>query len=32
MDLKILTSAVMEIAEDRGIPQEKVIKIKIKKK
>lgn len=27
MDLKILTSAVMEIAEDRGIPQEKVIKI-----
>ena len=27
MDLKTLTSAVMEIAEDRGIPQEKVIKI-----
>jgi len=27
VDLKTLTSAVMEIAEDRGIPQEKVIKI-----
>ncbi len=27
MDLKILTSAVMEIAEDRGISQEKVVKI-----
>jgi len=27
MDLKILTSAIMEIAEERGISQEKVIKI-----
>jgi len=27
MDLKILTSAIMEIAEERGIPQERVIKI-----
>jgi len=27
MDLKILTSAVMEIAEERGISQERVIKI-----
>jgi N utilization substance protein A len=27
MDLKILTSAVLEIAEERGISQEKVIKI-----
>jgi len=27
MDLKTLTSAVMEIAEDKGIPQEKVVKI-----
>ena len=27
MDLKTLTSAVMEIAEERGIPQEKVIEV-----
>ncbi len=27
MDLKIFTSAVMEIAEERGVPQEKVIEV-----
>ncbi len=27
MDLKIFTSAIMEIAEERGIPQEKIIEV-----
>ena len=27
MDLKTFTSAVIEIAEERGIPQEKVIEV-----